>query len=215
MTSGLIEPQLSDRLRTETAAVHRAAERSGFIADLIRGRATKDGYVLFVRNLQPVYAAMERRLRSSTSISSLGAFADLRLNRLKSIEHDLAAMDGDAWHHLPVLAATDAYVAAIESAADAGAARLTAHAYARYLGDLSGGQILKPVLARNLQLPLDALTFYDFPEIADIPPMKESLRASLDTIEAQGPEADALCAEAIAAFRHNIAVSEAVQAHLA
>jgi heme oxygenase len=108
-----------------------------------------------------------------------------------------------------------AYAAAIDRAAAAdssGAAGigLVAHAYARYLGDLSGGQILKPLVARALGLAPDQLTFYDFPGIDDMAAAKADLRRALDRIAPGSPEATIVLDEAIAAFRHTIAVSTAV-----
>ena len=49
----------------------------------------------------------------------------------------------------------------------ADAPRLIAHAYVRYLGDLSGGRIVGRILARSPGLGPEALSFYDFPGIAD------------------------------------------------
>src|SRR5207237_3072297 len=54
------------------------------------------------------------------------------------------------------------------------------HAYTRYLGDLSGGQIIKKILARSLALPPEALSFYEFPEIADIRRFKDAYRDVLE-----------------------------------
>ena len=199
-------------LRERTATVHREAERAGVIADLIRARATRRGYALFLRNLVPAYAALEAAVAARGTTSPLGALADPALRRLPALCDDLAALVGDDWaRDLPQLPAAADYAAAIATAAG-DPPRLVAHAYARYLGDLSGGQILKPVLARTLGLGADALAFYDFPQIVDFAAMKEAIRSSLDAIAADGAVADTIVEEAIAAFRHNIAVSEAVQA---
>ena len=211
-----VAPGFAALLRERTALVHREAERTGFIADLIRGRATRVGYALFLRNLVPVYDALEAALdvmrdRSSDdgcSSAVLSAFVDRRLRRRDALRSDLGAIAGPAWEaDLQLLAATGAYVRAA-----AGSERLVAHAYARYLGDLSGGQILPPVLARNLDLPAEALTFYDFPLVPDIAAPKAAMRVALDQVGTDGPAAGAIVEEAIAAFRHNIALSLAVQA---
>ena len=198
-------------LRDETAAVHRQAERAGFIADLIRNRATRAGYALFLRNLVPAYTALEAAVAQAPRSPLVAAFAEPGLARLPALTRDLEALAGPDWATSCVLLPeAQAYGEAI--AATAGdAPGLVAHAYARYLGDLSGGQILKPVLARTLGLGPEALAFYDFPALPDIAATKAAMRAALDGVAVGSSEAHRLVAEAIAAFHHNIAVSEAVQ----
>ncbi len=201
-------------VRDRTKLVHREAERAGFIADLLHGRATKEGYALFLRNLHPAYLALEPALTAWADHPLAGAFADPRLHRLEALAADLRAIAGADWTALPLLPEAAAYATEI-LAARSDPARLAGHAYARYLGDLSGGQILKPLLARMLGLGPDALGFYDFPAFADLAAPKLTLRAALDAVPTTSDEAQALCNEAMVAFRHNIAVSEAVQAFLA
>ena len=198
-------------LRERTKLVHREAERSGFLAELIRGRATREGYALFLRNLVPVYAALESALDAHRD-GPFAAFADPRLRRLPALVGDLEAIAGSNWASaLTPLPAATIYANAIAEAS-AEAPRLLAHAYARYLGDLSGGQILKPILARTLGLAPDMLGFYDFPRLADVDAAKRAMRDALDTVPAGDPAADTIVIEAVAAFSHNIAVSEAVAA---
>lgn len=203
-----ISEPFSAALRERTAAVHREAERSGFIADLIRGRADRHGYALYLRNLVPVYEAMERALDASGPADPvLGAFADPRLRRRDALAADLAALAGPGWaDRLVVL--PEAADHARDVAASSGSTRLVAHAYARYLGDLSGGQILKPVLARFLALPPEALGFYDFPALEDLDAAKAAMRDALDRVAPH--EREAVAAEAVSAFRHTIAASLAV-----
>lgn len=201
-------------VRERTKLVHRAAERAGFVADLLHGRATIAGYALFLRNLHPAYAALEPALTAWADHPLAGAFADPGLHRLEALSSDLATLAGADWAALPLLPEAAAYAATILAGAS-DPARLAGHAYARYLGDLSGGQILKPLLARMLGLGPEALAFYDFPAFPDLAAPKLALRAALDTVPITSDAAQALCDEAVTAFRHNIAVSEAVQAFLA
>ncbi len=208
-------PGFAAVLRARTSDVHREAERGGFIADLIRGRARLGGYVLYLRNLLPVYDALEKALASSTGqdlpAPVFAPFADRRLRRADALRADLLALAGPDWETAgPVLPEARCYAQTVATAA--GDARLVAHAYARYLGDLSGGQILKPLLARTLDLPLQALAFYDFPTIPSLEQHKTAMRNALDDLDPDAAMSDLLVAEAIASFRHNIAVSKAVQA---
>jgi heme oxygenase (biliverdin-producing, ferredoxin) len=194
-------------LRDATKAVHREAERAGFIADLLHGRATQAGYALYLRNLLPVYAAMEGPLGSEPRYRhAFAAFADAALFRCEAIRSDIAAITDAEPETLRLTPEARAYAAAVEASAAKGFA-LIGHAYARYLGDLSGGQILKPLLARTLALPPDALSFYDFPDPADA---KTNLRLALDTIDGGGEEADAIRDAALASFHHMIALAQAI-----
>ena len=73
-----------------------------------------------------------------------------------------------------------AYAGADTKAAEGDGARLIAHAYTRYLGDLSGGQILQRLLARSLELRPSELSFYDFPRFSDLDALKADYRKALD-----------------------------------
>ena len=195
-------------LRERTQGVHREADRTGVIADLLRGRGTRADYALYLASLLPVYEAMERHLAQDDLAPIVRAVAAPGLARSAALRSDLDALrDSDA-PLPPVPAESDAYVAAVEHAART--VGLLAHAYVRYLGDLSGGQILKTLLARTLGLEAHQLTFYDFPDIADIASCKAAMREALDRIAVGSADADIVIAESIAGFRHTIAVSLAV-----
>ncbi len=205
-------------LRERTHDLHREAERGGFIALLIRGRATREGYALFLRNLVPVYDAMEAALEAALEATSdavldrgaeasVRAFADRGLRRGGALRADLAALAGPDWatRH-PVLPAAASYAGSVARAGRD--LRLIAHASVRYLGDLSGGQILKPILARSLGLGEAALAFYDFPALLQPALAKAAMRDALDGLDPAA--AEQVAAEAMAAFRHMIALSLAV-----
>ena len=122
------------------------------------------------------------------------------------------ALFGAAWESaLPLLPAGEDYERRVGLAAAGDGAGLIAHAYTRYLGDLSGGQAMKRLLARALALRPEQLSFYDFPEIDDAEQFKERYRRAINEGVASIVDVDRVAAEAVAAFELNIAVSEAVQ----
>ena len=49
-------------LYLRTKALHLEAERTGIIRDLLRAKASREGYILLLRNLLPAYQAMEHGL---------------------------------------------------------------------------------------------------------------------------------------------------------
>ena len=201
-------------LRTKT--LHVEAERTGIIRDLLHGGASREGYILLLRNLLPAYLAMEHGLERHRRTPQLGPLAAYRLDRAAAIEADLVSLCGEHWsREVPLLAAGELYASRIAKAAEGDGARLIAHAYARYLGDLSGGQILQRLLARSLQLRPSELAFYDFPRFSDLEALKTDYRQALDRAGALFPDADAIVEEGALAFSHNIALSCAVQAAVA
>ena len=197
-------------IRTKT--LHVEAERTGIIRDLLRGEASRDGYILLMRNLLPAYLAMEQGLKRHRGTPGLGALAHFRLDRAPTIEADLAALCGKGWQRdVPLLGAGEAYARRIAKAAEGNGNRLIAHAYTRYLGDLSGGRILQRLLARSLELEPSELSFYDFPRFPDLDALKADYRKALDRAGTLASVPQAVVEEGAIAFSLNIDLSCAVQ----
>jgi heme oxygenase len=197
-------------LRTKT--LHVEAERTGIIRDMLRGEASREGYALLLRNLLPAYQAMEQGLERHLRSPGVGVLAQYRLDRAPTIESDLVALCGAGWSHdLPLLAAGDLYAQQIAKAAEGDGSRLIAHAYTRYLGDLSGGQILQRLLVRTPGLQPAELTFYDFSRFSDLEALKADYRKALDHAGMVAPDRRAVVEEAAIAFSLNIDLSRAVQ----
>jgi heme oxygenase len=219
MTVAMAESSLPVSIVTElylrTKALHLEAERTGIIRELLRGSATRDGYILLLRNLQPAYQAMEQGLARHLKTPGLGALARYRFDRATAIESDLVTLCGEAWQRkIPLLAAGDKYARRMSEAAEGNGARLIAHAYTRYLGDLSGGLILQRLLERSLQLRPAELSFYDFPNYSDLAALKAAYREALDRAGRLAGDPKAVVEEGALAFTLNIDLSCAVQAKL-
>jgi heme oxygenase len=203
-------PALVSGLRSGTRELHTAAERSGFISELLCGRGTIAGYALLLRNLLPAYVAMESILFSRMHIPEYEAIANPGIFRQFAIESDLTAIVGPGWPlAVPLLPAAERYAERIRHVGGDGDLRWLGHAYTRYLGDLSGGRILKRVLANTLTLRDDALRFYEFSEIDGIDNFKLQYLAALDNL-AHGQIIGPIVREARRAFRLNIELSKAV-----
>jgi heme oxygenase len=202
----------TDQLRLRTRALHGLAERSGVVCDLLQRRATRASYALLLRNLLPAYQCLERGLDRHRDTPEIAALALPSLYRTSALETDLQELCGRDWRDaLPLLPAGERYAETVAAAAEGRGERLAAHAYVRYLGDLNGGRVLKPLLERSLGLPLAALTFYAFPQIPDLEGFKAQYRDALEGAGSAAADPAAILAEAELAFRLNIAVSEAVQ----
>jgi heme oxygenase (biliverdin-producing, ferredoxin) len=198
-------------LREATHALHVEAERSGVIGQLLRGGSTREAYALLLRNLSPAYHAMEDGLVRHANSPALRPMVRPELFRTAAIESDIERLAGAGWREsLPLLPAGERYVERVWAAAANGSGRLVAHAYLRYFGDLSGGQIIKRLLAKSLGLGADALGFYDFPAIADLSAFKSEYRKAIDDSVVEGANPVDVVDEAVVGFRLTIELSEAV-----
>lgn len=203
---------LADQLRERTHRLHVTAERSGIMRDLLRGQATAFGHALLLRNLLPAYERLEEGLEQHRSSPGVRAIVRPAVYRSDALRSDLEGLYGGDWSRdLPLLAEGASYARRIAAAARGNGARLMGHAYTRYLGDLNGGQILKRLLSQSLALPACKLSFYDFPEIADLEGFKTSYREAIDSAATEIDDVSGVIEEAAAAFQHNIEVSRAVR----
>lgn len=204
---------LSSALREQTHELHARAEQSGIVGDILVGRATSQGYVLFLRNLAPAYEQLEISLDRHRHTPGVGDFARRELYRSSALETDLTALVGPNWRDLapPPVAASQRYARRIAAAAAGSGAGLIGHAYVRYLGDLSGGQMMKHLLAKSLGLRSPALSFYEFPEIEDLTEYKRCFRDALDRAALTVGDREVVIAAAVEAFSINIEVSDAVR----
>lgn len=199
-------------LYLSTKTLHTEAERSGIIRDMLRGEASREGYILLQRNLLPAYQALEAGLEAHRDMPLLSALAAYQLDRASALKADLEALCAGDFSQVPVLAEGTAYAKRIEDAAKGDGELLIAHAYTRYLGDLSGGQILKKLLAKKPGLTPAELTFYDFPAYADLAALKSDYRNALDDAGKRAVNPQAIIDEGSVAFQLNTDISWAVQA---
>jgi heme oxygenase len=124
---------------------------------------------------------------------------------------DLVNLAGQDWRtDLPQLGAATRYANRIATVVAHDPDLLLAHAYVRYLGDLSGGQILKRLLARTLRLDETMLAFHTFPLVPDLERFRPTYLAAFDAAGAGVADLDEVASEAALAFQLNIDLSEAV-----
>lgn len=203
---------LADALRERTRALHREAESSGIVRDLLRGEASRHGYALLLRNLLPAYRELESGLERLRYAPGLRVLACPALYRSRALEADLAGLYGEAWRQtLPVLAAGERYARAVAAAGQGNGVRLLGHAYVRYLGDLNGGRVVQHRLRQSLGLGDRALAFYEFPAIPDLDRFRMQYRDAFDQAARELPEIEPVLEEAVLAFRLNIELSAAVR----
>lgn len=211
------DPGLGATLRQHTRALHGEAERSGVVRDILAGQVTRRGLALLLRNLLPAYQQLERGLDHHRQTPLVGPLVMPALYRAPPLEAGLINLEGPDWARvLPLLPAAEDYARQIATAAEGDGIGLLGHAYVRYLGDLSGGQVLARLLAQTLGLAPQALAFYDFRDIADLDGFKVAYRDALDRVGRRmtAEQRQTVLAAAAQAFQCNIQISVAARAAL-
>jgi heme oxygenase (biliverdin-producing, ferredoxin) len=194
---------LAERLRRETHTLHRAAERSRFMATLLRGRMDRHSYCALLRNLHAIYAVLEPALVRHARDPWIAPVFLPSLWRSAALADDLHALHGASWADAYALEPATLRYRERLSALDTGEqpGLLLAHAYVRYLGDLNGGQSLRRAVTDSLQLEHGIGTaFYDFGSGADTLALTQAFRSGLDALIVDVATADALVGEAVLAF---------------
>lgn len=201
----MIATPLSMRLREGTKAAHRLAETTPFIKEFFAGRLTPEAYRLFLVQLLHIYTALETHQDAHREHAVLGQVYFPELHRAPALVEDLRHFYGDeSWRALAPLPATTRYVERVDALAGQRIGDLVAHHYTRYLGDLSGGQVLRRIVAKMFKLDHGAgLAFYDFPGIANHVQFKDEYRARLDALPLDEAASLALVDEANRAFELN------------
>jgi heme oxygenase len=139
-----------------------------------------------------------------------------QLNRKKSLEQDLSYYYGSNWREqVAPSPAAKAYVQHIRDISDSEPELLVAHSYTRYLGDLSGGQILKNIAQRGMNLSDgQGIAFYEFKEISDEKAFKRQYRQVLDELSVDDVTADRIVDEANATFGMNMKLFQELEGNL-
>ena len=190
---------LAERLKTETRALHMAAERSVFMGALLRGRLEPVAYGALLRNLHPIYAALEPALERHAAHPAIAPIYLPSLWRTPALEHDLRIVHGPRWaDELALQPVAGAYVERLRELDGSRPDLLLAHAYVRYLGDLSGGQMLSGIVAKSIHR--DAVLFYEFGDALATKDLTRAFRAGLAAVPADDLLADALVGEARLSF---------------
>ena len=195
----------STALRERSRTAHSGSEGAGFMTDLMRGKGTRDDYVALVAQHWFIYEALEAAASTFAADPVAAPFISEKLTRLPALEADLAYLIGDDWRErITPVPTTERYVARIrEVQNDAWAGGFVAHHYTRYLGDLSGGQFIGKLMARQFELGSNGIGFYVFDEIADPAAFKDVYREQLDAAPWDATEAERVIDEVLLAYQLN------------
>lgn len=203
----MTEPEaqcLSARLRDATRDEHERTESSPFVTALLDGRLDRSAYAALLGQSYLFYSVLEEAGDRWRGDPVVGPFVSDALLRRPALEADLAWLSGGDWRDdLTTLPATQRYVDRLREVCFSARSAFVAHHYTRYLGDLSGGQIIRARLRAIYGLTGDGVRFYLFDGIAKPKVFKDSYRALIDTTPWEAGERTNLVAEANEAFRLN------------
>jgi heme oxygenase len=199
---------LATLLRVGTQKSHSAAESTDFIKCFLKGVVDKTSYSRLVGNLYFVYKAIEEEFEVHKNDPVLSKLYYRELWREKSLELDMLFYFGSNWREeVKPTAACEKYLARIREISATDPVLLVAHAYTRYMGDLSGGQILKKIAKESMGLADgDGTAFYEFDDIRNAGEFKKSYRTALDTLPVDEANAQRIVDEANDSFHMNMAM---------
>lgn len=207
------EERFSNRLRVSTQKVHSIAEQTGFIRGFLRGTASHASYLQLLTDLLPVYEEMEAQLDRLSQIDypQMANFHMPELYRSRSLRRDIDFIRDTFLSDSPEIIPSQFsinYVRRVKYISNSSEPRaLAGHLYTRYLGDLSGGQILARIARNAMQLDDGrGLDFYAFPKIDSIAATKKRFRAALDCFDGNSALEQLVTEEAVLSFQHNIAI---------
>jgi heme oxygenase len=186
-----------------------AAERTPVMGALIAGRLSLVDYRELLVNLHAIYEGLETMLARHSSDAACGAIDLPGLTRLASLRRDLDGFEADGIGGPATLRpAASAYVARLLALGAQQPELLVAHAYVRYLGDLSGGQVLGRIVGQKLKAPV---AFYEFGSAEQAASLARAFRRALDALVLSDAQINAIVDEAVGAFDRHVALFDELE----
>ncbi len=209
---------LASQLREGTKKSHTMAENTGFVTCFLKGVVDKSSYRKLIADLYFVYSAMEDEIGKlrENGHPVIGPIGYPELNRRETLEKDLSYYFGEDWlNQVTPTRSAKAYVARIHEVAQDFPELLVGHHYTRYIGDLSGGQILKNIAQKAMNLNgHDGVRFYEFDLIKDQKEFKLDYSQTLDSLPLDQATVDLIIEEANQAFKFNMDMFKELEGNL-
>jgi heme oxygenase (biliverdin-producing, ferredoxin) len=205
---------LSELFKSHTTDIHKEVEGHLFVKKFRDSTLPKEAYHQHITDLHHVYSFFENEFASEMKREMrLQQLNFQGLPRAKYLDKDLKVDSFQGLSSAPSAAAIE-YVSHLRSVSMTKPILLLAHSYVRYLGDLSGGMILKKLISKMWP---DAVNFYDFQELLFLQApaystpvtFKTLYKLRLDNLTISPAERDLLLAEVTKAFELSGALFEA------
>ena len=207
---------LAMKLRVGTQQAHTDSENLGFMKCFVKGVVDRDCFIQLLRNFYFVYSELETAIEKHKQHPVINLIYFPELNRQSSLEQDMLFYYGNQWQkRITTSPAAQAYIARIQQISTHEPALLLAHSYTRYLGDLSGGQMLQKIAQSALKLSgHEGTSFYNFQQIPDKQAFKGKYRQALDKLSIDDKTTDKIVAEANHAFKLNMQILKELESIL-
>jgi heme oxygenase len=206
--------QFSARLRAATRPDHDGSEHSPYMTALVEGRLRFEDHALLIEQLYFVYDVLEQAADRLRDDETAAAFDLPGFRRMPALRADLEFFHGPNWAgRLRADDATRRYRDRLREVCFDWPGGFVAHHYTRYLGDLSGGQIIARRLSRAYGLSgTGGLRFYRFDGRPKA--LKDRYRALLDSAPWDESERRRIIAEVRTAYHLNNELTAALERHL-
>ncbi|XP_037670498.1 heme oxygenase 2 isoform X2 [Choloepus didactylus] len=203
-------PDLSELLKEGTKEAHDRAENTQFVKDFLKGNIKKELFKLATTALYFTYSALEEEMdRNKEHPAFAPLYFPTELHRKEALTKDMEYFFGENWEEqVQCSEAVQKYVERIHYVGQSEPELLVAHAYTRYMGDLSGGQVLKKVAQRALKLPStgEGTQFYQFENVGDAQQFKQLYRARMNALDLSPEAKERVVEEANKAFEFNMQI---------
>lgn len=237
--SDLSKP-ISELLRTETREIHEEIHHSEAASKLVSGELARSEYIRFLFMLWHIYDELERGLFEHRENPVIFQIYHPRVfSRATAVSFDICHhLDTVTWQTDPfyveffvnIPKPVNEYIERLKylgrpEATPEEASLLASHAYVRYLGDLSGGQIIKRKIIKAYDMFDDGegLAFYNFrtldprtgdrpAEMHEVRKIKDWFRRGIDEAVTTTETKAALITEANRAFRYNARLFSCIDA---
>ena len=195
--------RFSTRLRSGTRPDHGDNEAAPYMTALVEGQLSREEYALMVEQLFFVYEDLEQAADHLRGDKVASAFDLAGFRRLDALHADLEFYYGPGWREqVQADEATRRYCDRLREVCFDWPGGFVAHHYTRYLGDLSGGQVIAKRLKGAYGLTDgEGLRFYQFEGRPKV--LKDQYRTLLDTAPWDEVERERIIAEVKTAYRLN------------
>ncbi|XP_040491325.1 heme oxygenase 2 [Ursus maritimus] len=201
---------LSELLKEGTKEAHDRAENTQFVKDFLKGNIRKELFKLATTALYFTYSALEEEMeRNKDHPAFAPLYFPMELHRKEALIKDMEYFFGEDWEEkVRCSEAAQKYVERIHYVGQNEPELLVAHAYTRYMGDLSGGQVLKKVAQRALKLPStgEGTQFYLFENVDNAQQFKQLYRARMNALDLNLKTKERIVEEANRAFEYNMQI---------
>eukprot|EP01088_Endostelium_zonatum_P003781 TRINITY_DN14963_c0_g1_i1.p1 TRINITY_DN14963_c0_g1~~TRINITY_DN14963_c0_g1_i1.p1 ORF type:complete len:224 (-),score=59.61 TRINITY_DN14963_c0_g1_i1:129-800(-) len=179
------ERSLARAFWKETEAVHKKVEGHKYVEYLAKGELKIESYLQHLEDLSLVYETLEEEIRKNVERNlELEKIYFSCLERHLYIMADIQYLQDELNLEVNPSSAARRYAERLREIGENAPLCLVAHAYTRYMGDVSGGMILKRFLSKRWP---QATNMYDFTDLLTsekktIKAFKDLYKERLDSI---------------------------------